>query len=127
GLLERELDGERREAIIVFDAREALLLTRGDHDTVVHERGGAVVVVERKTEDVHFSSSLGALGGESSGGLDPSRQRYPTSVPRTRHNPASGRVPMTREARVRALSLPGPWLGGLSAGPLRTIEEARLR
>ncbi len=53
GASEHEVDGERGEAVVVLDTREALLLAGGDDHAVVDQGGRAVVVVEGEPENVH--------------------------------------------------------------------------
>ena len=73
-VLQAELDGARREAMVMLLAREALFLRGGQEFAVAHEARRGVVVVGRDAKDVHASlrardfrkpCSLGSSGLES--------------------------------------------------------------
>ena len=55
GVVQRGLDGEPREAGILLDAREALLLGGEDDPTVLHKGGGRVVQIGVDPEHMHWS------------------------------------------------------------------------
>ena len=53
GLLKAIAQGIERKIRIVFFARKALFLRRGDDLAVAHQRGGAVVIERRDADDDH--------------------------------------------------------------------------